>query len=171
MSNGPHIDSRIDAYLAGSPSVDPFEIEAHAAECPACARLLEAHTRLPVEQLPREIVPDPAVRAAVMAGIGSRSSSRARRWLMPVAIAAGLIVAFGVLRPPVKNAEPVPGAAVTEAIAMERFGTQLELLDNALKEIRSALETAPDDPDLLAAIERLEDQRTALTNLMKEFTS
>lgn len=171
MSNGKHIDSRIDAYLAGSPSVDPLEIEAHAAECPACAELLESRSRIATDQLPREIAPDPAVRAAVLTAIGHRSSSRVRRLLLPAAIAAGLIVAFGVLRPPVKRAQPAPGVELTETIAMERFGVQLEQLDNALREIRSALETAPDDPDLLAAIERLEDQRTALTNLVKEFTS
>lgn len=171
MNSLPHIDTRLDAYLAGALTAAEAEaLEAHAAECEACAALLDARTRLPITQLAREIVPDPAVRDAVMQAVRALPRQRASRWLLPAAIAAGVLVAITLARPPVKGAQS-PVSVLTASLAEERTRGQLQQLDAAREEIRLALVDAPDDLDLLAARDRLAAQRNALANLVKEFSS
>jgi hypothetical protein len=96
---------------------------------------------------------------------------RSRRWVIPTAIAAGLLVVFGLTRPPVKSGQAPPTAGSPAAIAAERADGQFQQLDAARAELREALRSSPGDAGLRQALDRLDAQRRSLENLVQEFES
>ncbi len=171
MMNCDDLDRLLADYLAGRLD-DPTAIalEEHAGGCAGCAERLEASTRLPLA-LPRDVAPPAAVRQAVLDRItASRSPARQRRWWVPAAIAATLVIGFAVTRPASKSAM-IPRSANPAAIAASRADGEFTRLDAARREIEAALRASPGDADLEAALARLDAQRRQLANIVMEFES
>ncbi len=167
-------------------------VEAHAAACAGCARLLEAQRELlrATAGLPREIPPSrdllPGIRRAVHRASGSsrRSPAYGQPWWIGLAaallIAAGLMLVYGLSRPtsvgiasedstpPIARPASLPAdfrqleleyerateellAAIDERsdrLSPETVTTlrnNLAIIDEAIDEIRAALETDPGD--------------------------
>lgn len=165
-------DAQLEDYLAGRLPVAAAEaLEAHAAECARCAPILEAQSRLDLA-LPRELTPDPRLREEVLARIASRgSAAQRRRWFVPVAIAAGVLLVLNLTRPPVKSGQRRPVYGSPAALAAESADAQFLQLDAARAELRAAIVKAPGDVTLQRALERLDAQRRSLENLIREFES
>jgi len=153
------LDARIGAYLAGRLAPDEAEaIEAHAASCDRCAELLEARTRLTVA-LPRELPPPIATRTATLrrAAIATRRR-RTRRVVLPAAIAASLLVAWGVTRRADKAAVMRSREALSPLpMAESRAFAEFEALATARREVEEAVAQASPE-----ARQRLEAQRDRL---------
>ena len=166
------VEAQLEQYLSGGLSASDSEaLELHAAECAHCGPIMEARTRLD-QVLPKEVAPDPARRTVVLAAVASRrAASRRRRWWVPVATAAGLLLAFGLLRPNTKSGQLPPVAGSPAAIAAERADGEFRQLDAARAELREAITKSPGDPMLVRALERLDAQRKSLEHLIQEFES
>jgi hypothetical protein len=164
-------DAQVDAYLGGRLSeAEAAALELHASECDRCGPMLESRTRLPLA-LSVEVAPDPLHRERVLAQVHRRRGRRRATWWVPVAVAAGLVLAFGLMRPPVKSGQGPAIAGSPAAIAAERADGEFQQLDAARAELRDALAKSPRDPMLLRALERLDAQRKSLENLVQEFES
>lgn len=153
------LEASIGAYLAGRLAPAEAEaIEAHAASCDRCAELLEARTRLPVA-LPREVPPPTATRAATLRRVAvATRRRRTRRVVLPTAIAASLLVVWGVTRPADKAAMMRAREALSPmAMAESRAFAEFEALATARREVEEALAEAPPE-----ARQRLEAQRDRL---------
>jgi hypothetical protein len=166
------LDARLPRYLDGTLEPEACEaLEIHAGDCERCAPILEERTRRSVP-LAFELAPGASHREAVLARVArSPHSVRSRRWAIPMAIAAGLLVVFGLTRPPVKSGQAPPAAGSPAAIAAERADGQFQQLDAARAELREALRSSPGDPGLQQALDRLDAQRRSLENLVQEFES
>jgi hypothetical protein len=166
------LGQQLDRYLAGQLSdVEATALEQHAAGCERCGPLLETRSRLD-QRLTTEVSPDPADRRRVLDRIvARRSARRGRRWVMPLAIAAGLVLAFGLTRPPVKSGQRPTIEGLPAAMAAERADSEFRRLDAARAELRDALAKQPGDPILQQALERLDAQRKSMENLIREFES
>jgi hypothetical protein len=166
------LGQQLDRYLAGQlPDVEATALEEHAAGCERCGPLVETRSRLD-QRLPTEVSPDPADRKRVLDRIVARGRARRRRrWVMPVAIAAGLVLAFGLTRPPVKSGQRPPADWLPATMAAERADGEFRRLDAARAELRDALTRQPGDPMLEQALARLDAQRKAMENLIREFES
>lgn len=165
-------DARVELYLAGE--LSPGEVEAleqHASECERCGPVMESRTRLD-QALGKELAPDPVHRDVVLAAVAARRSrSRRRQWWVPAAMAAGVLMALGLLRPDVKSGQRPPVEGSPAALAAERADGEFRQLDAARAELRDAIAKSPSDPMLLRALERLDAQRKSLENLIQEFES
>jgi len=121
-----------------------------------------------VGTLPREIAPPPALRAATLEAV--RRARRAGRWRRTVgavvAIAAMVIVAIA-LQPHRKSASDFPGAG-RELLARDHAKPDFDALDQAERELTSALQRQPDDAQLNAALARVRRQRDALHQLIAQ---
>lgn len=170
MNHCTDLDRRLADYLAGR--LDPTAaaaLEDHAGACDRCAALLEEATRPAVDLAP-EVAPPAAVRASVMARVTRASRRRERRWLVPTAIAATLVIGFALTRPAPKRAM-VPRSANPALIAAARADGEFERLAMARREVEAALRDAPGDPELEAALARLDSQRRQLEHMVLEFES
>lgn len=165
MTDCRELDRRLADYLAGRlDDAAATALEEHAAECERCAARLEVATRLPVT-LPGEVAPPAAVRAAVLERIAPKDH---RRWWVPAAIAATLVIGFALTRPADKRAM-IPHSANPAAIAAARADGEFARLAAARTEIVAALREAPGDADLEAALARLDVQRRQLEAILREF--
>jgi hypothetical protein len=164
-------DAHLEAYLAGHLAAAEAEaLEIHAAACDRCGPVMESRTRLP-ERLPLEVTPAPSHRQHVLERLGAQRTRRRGVWWVPVAIAAGLVLAFGLMRPPVKSGQGPPVHGSPAAIAAERADGEFRQLDAARAELRDAIAKRPGDPMLQRALQRLDAQRKSLENLIQEFES
>lgn len=153
------LEARLDAYLAGRLLAAEAEaLEDHAGSCARCAEILEQRTRLPV-MLPRELPPPAGVRAATLRriSVGTRRR-RTRQVVRSAAIAAALLIVWGITRPDDKSA--MMRARESEsplAMAESRAFAEFEALARAQRQVETAIAAA--DPDGRA---RLEEQRARL---------
>jgi anti-sigma factor RsiW len=165
--------ARVDGYLAGTlPPGDAEALEAHAAGCDRCAVTLEACTRLPMA-LSREVPAPDAVRAATLRRVReAHRRRRIRRVVIPAALAASMVLAWGVTRPADKAAmmrarESQSPMAMAESRAVPEF----EALARARATVERALAEAPpaERPRLEAERARLARQYDRFVTLVQEF--
>lgn len=126
----------------------------------------------PIEtRLPSELPPPAALRGHTLAAVAR--ARRTRRWkrIGGLAVAAGLIAIVGTsLTPQKKHASDVPGGA-SILLAAERAQPAFEALDQAERELRTALTSTPGDADLSAALAAVQDRRERLQRLVREAAS
>lgn len=169
MTNSRHLDGQLADYLAGRlAEADAEALEAHAGSCERCGALLEAATRLELD-LSAAVAPPPEIRAAVLGQLHPRRLPT-RRWLVPAAIAATLVIGFALTRPTPKSAM-IPRSANPAAIAASRADGEFDRLATARREVEAALRVDPGNGELEAALVRLDDQRRRLERLVMEFES
>lgn len=170
MTSCHDLDRHLADYLSGRlDDATATALEGHAGTCERCAVLLEQQTRLTVA-LASEVPPPPAVRDAVMRRVTVPPAAPHRRWWLPAAIAAVLVIGFAISRPTPKSAM-VPRSANPAAMAAARADGEFERLADARREVEAALRDTPGDPELEAALARLEAQRRQLENIVLEFES
>jgi anti-sigma factor RsiW len=170
MSDCDTLDRQFDEYLAGRLAPEAAQaIEDHAGACERCAPMVEQRTRLTVA-LPVEVSPPAGLREAVLHHVVAHPRGRQRRWLVPAAIAAGLVIGFALLRPTPKRAM-MPASANPAAMAAARADGEFHRLATARSEVEAALRQSPGDAELEAALVRLDAQRRRLENLVLEFES
>ncbi len=169
MTDCTTLDRQLDDYLAGRlAEEDAVALESHAGGCDRCAALLEPLTRLDVT-LPLELTPPPELRSAVLAVVAPRS--RRFRWLIPPAIAAALLLAFAIATPTPKSALAPPEPDRSAQLAARRADREFRQLAVARREVEAALASSPASGELRDALARLDAQRRALENLVREFDS
>lgn len=171
MIDCPALDAHLDDYLAGRlDEATATALEAHAGGCDRCAGLLEARTRLDIA-LPSEIEPPPALRAAVLAHVPRRVGFRRARWLVPPALAAMLLLGLMLTRPVTKGAQARPSDNLPGAMAASRADGEFARLAKARGEVAAALRASPGDPALQDALDRLDNQRRILEDIVREYES
>lgn len=189
-------DAGLADYLAGRMSErDAERVEAHAAGCARCERILDRATRIPVA----DFVPSlpVAARANVLAAVTpparrTQSGARIASWRGPLAGGALLAAAAALLliaRSP-STSEPqgdsarasrdrLPDLSYDGNAAMERAArlasdraqAEFESLDAAAREIEGALQVSPGDADLRAYLSTVRARRGELMQRVKEATS
>ncbi len=165
------LDAHLADYLAGRlDDATASALERHAGECDRCAALLEARTRLDVT-LPPELDPPPALRAAILAHPPRRRPARRVRWLVPPALAAMLLLGLMFTRPVTKGAQGRPVENVPGAMAASRADGEFARLATARGEVAAALRASPGDRALQDALDRLDNQRRTLENIVREYES
>ncbi len=161
---------RLDGWLAGILSeTDARAVEQHAAECASCGELLEARNR-PLD-LPREVMPPPALRGITLQAVARRRRLRSwRRGLLSAAGIAALALLTLLSRPRVKSASDFPGAG-QELLARAHARPEFGELDAAERDIERALRDHPGDADLTEALQRIRRQREELQHLVSQVRS
>ena len=126
------VDAQLDAYLRGSlPEAEATALERHAAECARCGPLVEERSRLDL-LLPKEVAPPPHQRERVLARVAAHGRSHRARWWIPAAMAAGLLLAIGLMRPPAKHGQRPATPGLPAAMAAERADGEFQRLDARL---------------------------------------
>ncbi len=183
------LDQQIAAYVAGELSEhDARALEAHASACEACERRLDAATTVTARSFAPPAPPelrDETLRAVRERRAQAASSSRERRrWigaLTGLAAAAVLVIAvFSSRRGPVPVADTTLAVALPDgrdsamqltpdiSAADSEARTEFAALDAAAAELRSALEGAPNDPELRAFLSAVIDRRAELAQRVKD---
>jgi len=182
------------AYLAGALSdAEAREVEAHAASCPACEPRLDAATRRDLAAFAPAL--PTALRAQTLAAVRSRAGARrnVRRWWGAgiAAAAAVTVLAVGMARfsngaandlpTPVASAGRAPSAgalpdsalpdsALTAGAALAMISSRDEFaaLDDAIRELESALVATPNDAELRAFLASAKTRRAELERQVKD---
>ena len=185
----PQFDQQLAAYLAGELSEhDARALEAHASACDACEHRLEAATTVTAWSFAPPVPPglrDDTLRAVRERRAQAVTSSRERRrWFgafTGLAAAALLAIAvFSSRRTPVAAADTTLAVALPDGrdTAMQLMAdvlsadsearTEFAALDAAAAELRSAMEGAPNDPELRAFLAAVTDRRAELAQRVKD---
>ena len=171
----------LDAYRAGTlDETRSVALEEHAASCADCeSRLKEATAGL----LPAFAPELPAtLRAPVLHAVAARR--RARRTIIGWRPVGALVVAAALVAIIVRPTTPVtpPSLSDTAVVASSAVPTRMadadeiarsefRALDDAARELRTALERTPDDTELAAFLRRVNDQRAALRRQVQDARS
>lgn len=95
-----HISEELALIVAVLDQEDPERRAAlaHAASCPACARLLERGASMldPIDALPGKVQVDPRVKARILASVDRLEAERARNRWEPYAIAIGALFSIAL---------------------------------------------------------------------------
>ncbi len=193
------VDAALTDYLAGRlRERDAERLEAHAAGCARCERVLELGTRIPIADFTPPL-PD-AVRGPVLAAISARPHSTQSRtavariasWRWPITGGALLAAAAAIFfarssstselrtestRASIDSPAMAPsynGNAAMESasrLASDQARTEFESLDAAAREIERALQSSPGDAQLRAYLSAVRARRGELMQRVKEATS
>jgi hypothetical protein len=146
----------------------------------------DADLRWQLRQLPRELEPTRDLWPGINAGIQTRRSRTPRRWLLPMAMAASLLLTVGIWTrvAPVQRETSAPDLTAQlvrkEAHAMTReyqaalrelhgapvpaaLAPSIQTLDNSAAKIRQAIAADPDSVYLLQQLHKTYSRRLALT--------
>ncbi len=160
-------------YLAGGlGEAEAFAIEDHAGGCERCAALLEEASRLPVAFSPEVQPPADLRRMTLDAVAHRRGRGRAVRWLVPPAIAALVVLGFGLSMPKSKAARMREYESRSpHALAQSRAFPEFERLGSARSELERLRERA--GADERARLDRrlrlVERQYNRLVTMVEEF--
>lgn len=159
-------DQHLDAWLAGTlDDAKARDLELHAAECAACGARLDALSV--VASLPRELAPPPLLRAVTLRAVAQRRGRvRWRSAMTSVAAIAALVFLAIAIQPRRKSASDFPGAARV-LLAQAHARPEIAELDDAERDIQSALQQHPGDAELTGALARVRRQRDALRELVQ----
>ena len=173
--------ARLTAYTRGTLGASESDaMESHAAECVACETLMERAT---FAQLPTFTPPVPAaLRAPVLRAVDERRhSARARRWTTALALIGAAALLALILRPTARPGTLVVADSSTVAVsaqsrdthspAEDRARSEFIALDDATRELRSALVQAPNDRQLTEFLRSVTAQRQALQRQVKDARS
>jgi anti-sigma factor RsiW len=164
------LDRLLTDWLRGAlAEPEARDLEAHAAECPACEARLEQASRLS-HTLAEPSLP-PGLRHSVLGAVSAAHRRRRQRAWITFATGVAALVILGVaVQPRRKEASDVPRGAVI-LLAADRARPELEALDHAESELLLALRSAPSDAVLTHALEDLRRQRVELQRLVREAAS
>ena len=126
--------------------------------------------------LPRSITPARDLWPGIEGRLRRRSSAGAqgRRWAIGLAVAATILITFGVLR---REGPGVPEGSTTESVELQQvlnattgprsttaksLAHYLAILDGAIDETAAALRETPGDPALTEFLQTLERRRLTL---------
>jgi len=172
---------RLEArYLARATSdAETALMEAHASGCAVCGPRLEAATRRDVTSFAPPLPPE--LRARTLSAVHERKRARPRShvWQYGGFAAAAAIVAMVLFNAPVlsdwkaPSASPVAAgdslAATSAAVLATRSSRgEFEALDEAAREIQSALAAAPNDPELRQFLAAINARRAELERRVKD---
>jgi hypothetical protein len=172
---------RLEArYLSRATSGDETAmLELHAAECAVCGPRLEAVTRRDVSSFAPPLPPH--IRERTLAAVHERKRARPRShvWQYGGFAAAAAIVAMVLInapatRDPIAPSSPsLAGAdslATTSAFVLATRSSrgEFEALDEAAREIQSALASTPDDPELRQFLAAIQARRAELERRVKD---
>lgn len=172
--------TRLEAdYLAGRASAhEALALEAHASECARCGARLEAATRRDVASFAPPLPPE--LRASTLAAVQRRKETRrsSSRWRLGGIAAAAAVTAMVLINAPnAREASPTPMIAVTSdtdlattpsTLATMKSRSEFEALDDAAREIESALANAPQDPELRDFLAAINARRAELEQRVKD---
>lgn len=172
-------ETNLTAYMSGSlSSAECWRMEQHAAGCAACETLMESTTVRPVDAF-APVIPT-ELRARTLSAVVSRGRGRrAVRWVQGMALLAAASLAIVTLRPREKRAQPVHGNSVQDTLrrsdgaasALARAQSEFQALDDATRELQSALATAPNDRQLGAFLTSVNARRAELERRVKDARS
>jgi len=189
-------DAGLADYLAGQLSERAAEqLEAHAAGCARCERILDRATRIPVADFVPQL--PVAARANVLAAVTTplrrtQSGVRIASWRGPLAGGALLAAAAALLliarspstsepqadstrasldRPPALSYDGNAAMERAARLASDRAQAEFESLDAAAREIEGALQVSPADAELRAYLSAVRARRGELMQRVKEATS
>lgn len=171
---------RIEArYLAGVASQsEALVFETHASECPSCGLRLDALTRRDVGSFAPPLPPE--LRASTLAAVQRRRQSRGRafRWQLGGIAAAAAIAAImlnapawredAASTPTIAMASDADLATTPSNLATRKSQGEFEALDQAAREIESALAVAPDDAELRQFLAAINARRAELEQRVKD---
>jgi hypothetical protein len=168
---------RLNAYSAGTLSVPESEaLEAHASECDDCEALLE-HATAGVLPTFAPALPDD-LRATVLQAVSARQQrARATRMGRIAAVIGAAALLAVVVRPTGKQAQTVVAdssalsAAATSGNASSadlRARSEFIALDEAARELESALARAPNDKQLSDFLNSVTARRSDLERRVKD---
>ena len=171
---------RIEAdYLSGTLSeTDARALEAHAASCASCEARLDAKTRRDVTAFAPTLPPE--LRTRTLAAVRARRSAgrRARRWWTAgiAAAAAAVVLSVGVARFTSAPADDPTTTVATQDTAVSPAATlamlssrdEFAALDEAIRELETALAASPGDAELQAFLASAIARRTELERQVKD---
>ena len=169
--------ARLDAYTSGALSDQESEVlEAHAAECQTCGALLERSTASTLPVFVATLPPE--LRASVLQAVSARQKrariTRRGRAAAVMGVAALLAIMF---RPGNKQAQLViadssavhaPVSSGDVSAAGDRARSEFIALDEAARELASALSRAPDDKQLTEFMHSVAARRSELEQRVKD---
>ena len=170
--------ARLTPYTSGTLSASECDaMESHAAECVGCETLMERAT---AAQLPTFTPPVPAaLRAPVLRAVDERRRrARSRRWTTASALLGAAALLAVIFRPAVRHDTLVVADSSTVAAsarprdtrssADERAQSEFIALDDAARELQSALAQAPNDRQLTEFLRSVTERRQALQRQVKD---
>ena len=173
--------ARLTPYTSGTLSASECDaMESHAAECVGCETLMERAT---AAQLPTFTPPVPAaLRAPVLRAIDERRRrAQAKRWTTALALLGAAALLAVILRPTTRQGNLVVADSSTVAAsaqprdarspADERAQSEFIALDDAARELQSALVQAPNDRQLTEFLRSVTERRQALQRQVKDARS
>ncbi len=176
-------DAQLAPYIAGTLSeADAWRLERHASRCAACESVLATTVR-PIVTVFAPAVP-PELRASTLQAVATQT--RARRWRSTWLASAGVLAAAaalafwlvprgstvapsGVARAGADTMSPATVDAGAHAAA--RATSEFDAIDAAARELRTALDASPADPELRAFLASVTAQREQLQRRVQDAKS
>jgi Putative zinc-finger len=182
------VDAQLAAYAAGTLSeAEAWRLERHASTCATCEAVLTSTARPAVMVFAPQLPPE--LRAFTLHAVATDARARRTRstWLTGVAaLAAAAMLAFWLVP---RASTVVPNAVDTNvlatnavdtmmqatvdagALAAARATSEFDALDAATRELRTALDASPADPELQAFLKSVTAQREQLLRRVRDAKS